>query len=210
MIETLDSGSQKISEYLGTATRPVGIKLIRLGDRSDNAAYDEASGSESFCWYVHEAAKGKNFLIRRKDLDCNKAEIVLGFRGPMFANIEPRIREKILGVRIGPTDNADAVMLILNPEQGMTLGNLIGGLKVTFKWNRTVCGEGMAQVYNTKQPTMTLLCIGARTDGDFEADELLVTLPYKVFIDLPSRMGKFSSMSRKAIDSMAERFRRHH
>ena len=209
-MEQLDPGSLKIQEYLGMSTRPVGVKLIRQGDPVDNTNYDKIDSKESFCRFVHESAKGKNFIMRREDLDCNKAEIVLGFREPRFANIEPRIKEKIIGVRIGPIADADAVMLVLNPEQGMTLGNLLAGLKVTFKWNRTVCGEGMASVYNSKQPTMTLLCIGARTDGDFKPGELLVTLPYKMFLDLPARMGRFASLSRQALDSLSERFGKHH
>ena len=129
---------------------------------------------------------------------------------PSYQIVRSFLPSKILGVRIGPVDNADAVMLVLNSEQAMTLGNLLHGMNVVFKWNRTVCGEGMAYVYNNQKPSMTLLCVGARTDGNFKADELLVTLPYKAFLDLPSRMGRFASLSRQALDSLSERFSRHH
>ena len=207
IMDIQDAGSRKIIEYLGMNTRPVGIKLVRTGETLVGAKYDEITGAESFCWFVHNAARGKNYLIRREDLDCNKAEMVLGFREPRFANIEPRIHEKIMAVRIGPVDDADTVMLVLNPEQAMTLGNLMPGMNLTFKWNRTVCGEGMAYVYNSKKPSVNMLCIGARTDGEFKPDELLVTLPYKSFLELPSRMGKFASMSRQALDSLSEKLK---
>ncbi len=210
MIEELGLESRKAREYLGMLTQPVGVKLIRQGDQIDTTHYDKADGRKTFCWYVHEASRGKSFLVRWEDLDCNRAEIVLGFREPRFANIEPRIREKITGVRIGPVADADAVMLVLNPEQGMTITNLLPEIRVSFKKNRTVCGEGMASVYNNQQPTMTPLCVGARTDGGFQADELLVTLPYKMFMELPLRMNKFASLSRQAVDSLTRRFRKSH
>ncbi len=210
MIQELGLESRKVREYLGMTAWPVGVKLIRQGDHIDTARYDKADTRKPFCWYVHEASRGKSFLVRREDLDCNKAEIVLGFREPRFADIEPRIKEKITGMRIGPVEDADTVMLVLNPEQGMTLTNLLPEIQLSFRKNRTVCGEGMASVFNTSQPTMTLLCIGARTDGNFQADELLVTLPYSMFMELPSRMNKFTSLSRQAVDSLTRRFRKLH
>ena len=210
MIQELGVESRKVRDYLGMATWPVGIKLIRQGDQIYTIGHDKADSRKPFCWYVHEASHGKRFLLRREDLDCNKAEIVLGFREPRFADIEPRIKEKIAGIRIGPVEDADTVMLVVNPEQGMTLTNLLPEIRLSFRKNRTVCGEGMASVFNTRQPTMTLLCIGARTDGDFQADELLVTLPYSMFMELPSRMNKFTSLSRQAVDSLTRRFRKLH
>ena len=210
MIQELGLESRKVREYLGMSTLPVGVKLIRQGDQIDTARYDKADSQKPFCWYVHEASRGKSFFVRWEDLDCNKAEIVLGFREPRFANIEPRIKEKIAAIRIGPVEDADTVMLVVNPEQSMTLTNLLPEIELSFRKNRTVCGEGMASVFNTKQPTMTLLCIGARTDGDFQADELLVTLPYRMFMEVPSRMNKFTSLSRQAVDSLTRRFRKLH
>jgi uncharacterized protein (DUF169 family) len=209
-MEKIDSGSRKVKEYLGMKTRPVGVKLMRQDDVTGDGCYDVITGKQSFCWFVHQSAGGKNFLICREDLDCNKAEIVLGFREPIFAKIEPRIKVKVSSVRIGPLEDADNVMLVLNPEQAMTLANLVPGINVAFKWNKTVCGDGMAFVYNHQQPSMSLLCIGARTDGGFNSDELLVTLHGKTFLELPSKMNKLSSLSRMALDSLSERFGRVH
>lgn len=205
-----DSTSRKVQEYLGMTTRPVGVKLIREGDPASQFAYDKAGSRGPFCRYVHEASRDKNFLINVKDLDCTKAEIVVGFKEPRFAAIEPRIKEKIAAVRIGPVEDADVVMLILNPGQAMTLNNILPEINLSVRKNRTVCGEGLASVYNTRQPTMSLLCIGARTDGNFQPDELLVTLPYNLFLELPSRMNKFMSISRQAIDSFRNRFKKMH
>ncbi|MDO8578006.1 MAG: DUF169 domain-containing protein [Dehalococcoidales bacterium] len=210
MINELDSTSRKLQQYLGMDTLPVGIKLVIDGEQAESIPYDKTDNRGPFCRYVHEASRGKNFLIALEDLDCNKAEIVIGFKEPRFANIEPRVKEKVTAIRIGPAVDADVVMLVLNAAQAMTLSNLLPEIKLSFRKNRTVCGEGLAAVYNTKLPTMTLLCIGARTDGNFEPEELLVTLPCKTFLELPSKMNKFASLSRQAVDSLRSRFNRLH
>jgi uncharacterized protein (DUF169 family) len=209
-IEELDQTSQKVKDYLGMATRPVGVRLVKQGEDISCYNCEKASFRGPFCRYIHEASRGTNFLIELADIDCNKAEIVLGFKEPRFANIEPRVKEKVSRVLIGPAMGADVVMLVIGPGQAMTLTNLIPEIRLSARKNRTVCGEGLASVYNTKQPTMTLLCIGARTDGQFEPEELLVTLPGKMFLDLPSKMNRFASLSRQAVDSLKNRFSRLH
>jgi uncharacterized protein (DUF169 family) len=206
-MEGLDSNSKKIQEYLGMSGRPVGVKLLRQGGTINDTGYDKMEGRKTFCRHIHEAAAGKNFVMRLEHLDCTDAEIILGFRRPRFADVQPRITEEIAAVRIGPVADADIVMLVLNPEQTMTLSNVMPGLAVTFKKNRTVCGEGVPRVYYGNQPTVTLLCIGARTDGAFAPHEMLVSLPYKTFLELPARMSKFASFSRKAMDGLAQRIK---
>ena len=210
MVQELDSTSTRVQEYLGMETRPVGIKLVTGEETVEILPSEKADSRGPFCRYVHEASRGKNFVIDLQDVDCNKAEIVIGFKEPRFANIEPRIKEKVNAIRIGPSTDADVVMLVLNAAQAMTLSNLLPEIRLSFRKNRTVCGEGLAAVYNTRQPTMTLLCIGARTDGCFEPEELLVTLPHKTFLELPAKMTKFSSLSRQAVDSLRNRFSRLH
>jgi hypothetical protein len=42
MIKELDSTSQKLQDYLGMATRPVGIKLVVEGEQVDSICCDKA------------------------------------------------------------------------------------------------------------------------------------------------------------------------
>jgi uncharacterized protein (DUF169 family) len=202
----LDALSEKVRLYLGMPTRPLGIRLIKPGEPANSSL---AAGRRApFCWYVREAATGTDFLVRREDLDCNKAQIVLGFRDPLFAGLEPRIKERAAALLIGPVAGSNVVMLVLTPAQAMTLCNLVPGMNVVFRKNRTVCGDGMAHVFNTHRPSMSLLCIGARTDGAFQEHELLVTLPFSAFLELPSKMNKWSAVSRNAVEGIRDRLRR--
>ena len=132
----------------------------------------------------------------------------MGLRAPRFGNIEPRIKDKITAVCIGPLAGADAVLLVLNPEQAMTLAHLLPEIQMSFKNNRTVCGEGVARVCRDRQSVMSLLCIGARMDGGFKADEMLAALPHASFVQLPARMNKLRSISRQAVDSLKGRLTR--
>lgn len=192
-----------ITTYLETSNRPVGVKVYLEGDQFDDSAYGAPAEKLTFCRFVREAARGKDFFIRMKDLNCLNAEVALGFREPTYVNIEPRIKEKTAAVRIGPVEDADIVLLVLNPEQIMIMAILLEGINARFKGDMAVCGEATAYVYNTGQTNVTFLCNGARLYGGYEGNELVVALPYKVFLELPSKMTKFASLSKKARDGFA-------
>ncbi len=190
------------------STRPVGVKLFKRGEAVPDSGHDKPERPMPFCRLVHEAAAGKNFLMRLEDLDCSKAEVALGFHGPKFTDVEPRIRVNTAALRIGPTEDSDVVMLVLNPEQVMSASMLIEGLSVRFVKNRAVCGAAMAQVYNKGQGVVTFLCIGARTRGGFQPAEVVMSLPRETFRELAAKMGKFPSFSRKVRESVTERLLR--
>ena len=59
-----------------------------------------------------------------------------------------------------------------------------------------ICGEAVAKVYNEEKPNVSFLCSGARELGGFEAHEVVLSLPYALFLELPDRMTKFASLNR--------------
>ncbi len=193
---------KSISDYLGISTRPVGVKVCLEGQ--EVVGYAPSEKPLAFCRYVREAAQGKDFLIKMPDLDCVNAEITLGFRAPTYVNIEPRIKAKAAAVRIGPLHDCDVVLFVLSPEQIMTVAVLLGGIEASFKGEMGVCGEAMARVYESGKPNVTFLCNGARLNGGFEANELVLALPYKVLLELPPKMTKFASLGKKARDGLAQ------
>jgi uncharacterized protein (DUF169 family) len=201
-----DLNIKKVQEYLGMTTRPVGIKLFKKGDMIEDSGFEKIENRVTFCRLVHEAAEGKNFLMRLENLKCTNAELTLGMHEPKYGDIDFRIKDKIAAVRIGQPGNADVVILIVNPEQVMSMANIVEGIGLRFRKNRAVCGDCVTEVYTSGQPRISFLCIGSRTDGHFTDNELILSLPYKIFLELPSKMSKFSSLSRKAKDNLAQRF----
>lgn len=202
--EQLTGVSKTLADYLGMTTRPVGVKVYREGEAVETPSPDRKKEKLRFCRFVREAAAGRDFLIRMEDLDCANAEVALGFREPKYVKIEPRIKDKIALLKVGAAEDCDVVLLLLNPEQVMTLSILLEGVNARFKGDMAVCGEAMAQVYNTGQPNVTFLCGGARTFGGYQTNDVIMALPYKTFTDLPSRMTRFSSLGKKARDGLTQ------
>jgi uncharacterized protein (DUF169 family) len=200
MAEQAQRVAEEIATYLGMKSRPVGVKILAPGDE-DSA--DAPIEKKTFCQFVAAAAKGEQFLVRMDDLNCLNAEVALGFREPKYVNIEPRIKTKTGAVRVGPLEDADVVLFILNPEQVMTLSIILEGLSAEFKGNMAVCGEAVAKVYSEGKANVTFLCNGARLYGEYEPSQLILSLPYAQFMELLSKMGKFDSLSKKARDGFA-------
>jgi uncharacterized protein (DUF169 family) len=157
----------------------------------------------TFCRAVRETLGGREFVIGIDDLSCPNAELCLGFREPMFVDIGPRIKTKTKAVRIGPLEDADVILFILNSEQVMIMSILLGGIKAEFKGEMAICGEAVAKVHNRGEPNVSFLCSGARELGGFETHEVVLGLPYAQFLELSSKMSKFASLNKSVRGSMA-------
>src|SRR3990172_9401716 len=185
--------AEKVAQYLGMGTRPVGVKLF-----TTEADHRGPGKKRTFCQFVYEAARGQDFVIAMDDLNCLNAEVALGFREPKYVEIEPRIKSPTKAIRIGPVEEADVVLFILNPEQVMTMSILLEGITARFKGDMAVCGEGVAYVKNTGEANVTFLCNGARMNADFQVQDVILSLPYVKFMELPTRMGRFSTLGHDA------------
>lgn len=201
--EKLEEIEKRIRSYLGMNHRLVGIKVMEK-----NVDGNHPAAPMTFCRAVREALEGKELVMEIGDLDCASAELCLGFREPTFVDVEPRIKGKTRTVRIGPLEGADVILFVLNPEQVMIMSILLGGIKAEFKGEMAICGEAVAQVYNTGEPNISFLCSGARELGGFEAHEVVLGLPYSLFLELPDRMSRFASLSRSVRGSMSQLLRR--
>jgi uncharacterized protein (DUF169 family) len=201
--EELQKIEERVRSYLGMNHRLVGIKISE-----ENMDGNHPAVSMTFCRAVREALEGKELVIGLEDLNCPSAELCLGLREPMFVDIEPRIKSKTKTVRIGPLEGADVVLFVLDPEQVMVMSILLGGIKAEFKGEMAICGEAVAKVYNEGEPNISFLCSGARELGGFEASEVVLGLPYAQFLELPSKMSKFASLSRSMRGSMSQLLRR--
>ena len=201
--ERLEEIEERLRSYLGMNHRLVGIKIAE-----ENVDGNHPAVTMTFCRVVREALTGKELVVGIDDLSCPSAELCLGFREPMFVDVEPRIKTKTKAVRIGPLEDADVVLFVLSPEQVMVMSILLGGIKAEFKGEMAICGEAVAQVYNEGEPNISFLCSGARELGGFEAHEVVLGLPYAQFLELSSKMTKFASLNRSVRGSMSQLLRK--
>ncbi|MBI2862992.1 MAG: DUF169 domain-containing protein [Chloroflexi bacterium] len=202
MPEDAEKIGESVRTYLGMTLKPVGIKIYET-DVSEGA---KPAKPIHYCRAVRDAAKGQSFLIRLGDEACAEAEVVLGFRDPKYVNIEPRVKTRTKAIRIGPLQDADHVIFILNPEQAMTLSLLLDGVNGRFKGQISICGEISAQIAIDGQPNFSLLCDGARLYGEYEVGEVAFGLPYGMFLRLPEKMSAHSSLSHKAKEGLKHLF----
>ena len=184
---------EALRAYLGMKHDLVGIKIFAEGDNAERSQArdlpDRPSEPMWYCQMVREASSlGKEFMVESEDIACPNADLCLGFREPKYLEIEPRIKQKVKAVRIGNVEDSDLVLLVLTPEQVMTISILLGGIKTEFKGELAVCGEATARAYMEKKPSLTFLCNGARMFGNFKANELVLAIPVEQLKELNARV----------------------
>ena len=164
-----------LKQELGLELNPVGIRISEemLGESIAKPGY--------FDKFIRQSAlSGKTFIVTKDKLTDPYSHVSLGFEEPRYIkDYEPRIKKKTLSVKIGPIDDADLILFIVNAEQGMKLTHMLGEIKAEFKCEAAVSGESIAKVYNEGKPNLTLLCGGARHYGEFKEDEFIISIPRK-------------------------------
>ncbi len=182
-----------VREYLGLKYSLVGLKIIAQGKEVDPKK--KPAKKLRFCEYLKQAALGKSFEYSIEDEACPEAEVALGFRDPIFVEIEPRIKPaqtKLL--QLAPLDEVkepDVVYAVLTPRQAMGIAALLGGLEVKFAGS-TACGEVTVKPYLEKKPNITFLCGGARTFADYKDSEVILGAPLETFKKLAERIESLS------------------
>lgn len=172
-----------LKKELGLKLNPVGIKISEqlLGKPIEKPEYFDKLVKES-------ALTGKTFIVTNDKLTDPYSHVSLGFEEPKYIkDYEPRIKGKTKSVKIGPTEDADVILFILNPEQGMKLTFLLKEIKAEFKCEAAITGEAIAKVYNEQKPNLTLLCGGARVYGKFKDEELVISIPKKKYDEIKDK-----------------------
>lgn len=174
-----------IRSYLGMKYHLVGVRI-----NQESIYKTKLASPMRFCEMVKEAGLGKNFYAECNDLACPNAEICLGFREPKYVEVEPRIKKITQSIMVGPVENANVILFILSPAQIMTVSILLGGINASFRGEMGVCGEAVAQVYETGRPNVSFLCNGARMFGGFKPGDVILSLPVKLAEELSERIEK--------------------
>lgn len=141
-----------------------------------------------FCPFNPQVLGGGTYVVRKNDLDCMTGELVMGLRQSKYAPVEPSIKKEIKAVRIGPVEDSDVVLFLVNAEQAMNLSILLVGISAEFKGEVAICGETVAKVYLDQQPNLSMLCNGARMFGGFSRNDMVIGMPYSVLIDLADKI----------------------
>ncbi|MHA1278439.1 MAG: DUF169 domain-containing protein [Candidatus Helarchaeota archaeon] len=191
-MKSLKDQVQLYQRILGSKYFPVGIKILDTPPTTAFNTFQHVNNGHRFCFYVHQAALGKKFLITKEsEFDCYTPYICLGFHEPEYADFAPRIQPAhTKAVLIGPlqemSTSLDTIIFIVNPKQAMLLvGALRRILKHTvtahFGASMAICGEIIAHTIVNQTPNLSLLCYGARIFSGFTDDELVLGIPFHLF-----------------------------
>jgi uncharacterized protein (DUF169 family) len=106
-----------------------------------------------------------------------------------FVENIPKIKDKKKGFIVGPLEALD-----FEPDMSIVYGNsaqmmrLIQGVVYAMNGERLVfgtvgdcgiCGDGIADAYNTQKPKIVIPCYGERRFGHSQDDEIAMVIPFK-------------------------------
>ena len=196
---------EKLKQALTLNSNLIGVKLIYEHNKilTINPKFKEADQMERYCEYVKRASQGEFLKIKKGDLSCHTADIMLGFKES--ENLELTMRLEVKGLKyilLFPInkyllENYDSVILILNPFDCM---NIIEAyvrlyqkpLKITCGAINGVCSEVTAYVIKRNEVNFSFLCPNSRGNGVFSDCELLCGIPAKMTNDLIDEIMKIT------------------
>ena len=185
--------------FLGMKQYLVGVKIL-----NEEISYPEIGRLDkptAFCRIVRDAGQGEAYLYQRTEEGCPTGEIVLGFKQPKYAELEPRIKPAgtkyvyVASLNILRGD-PDVILSIVNPKQMMsltqTLQSITGEpLKVSFR-GESSCSDFFAFPYIEGKPNISFMCNGARLLGEFRDNELVFGAPAELYLKLAETMDRLS------------------
>lgn len=105
-----------------------------------------------------------------------------------FADSVPKMRERKEGFIVGPLESLeidpDLIIVYGNGAQMMRVINgavYATGERLTFGaiGDIGICGDGIAEAYNTQRPQLVVACYGERRFGHTSDDEIAMVIPFK-------------------------------
>ncbi len=166
-----------ISRFVGSRLKPVGVKILKSMPK------DKTKKPKKPLWYsqlIRQAAKGRQFMVEKDDIEDVKPHIALGFIKPKYVDIQPRISPAATkAIRIGPIEGADVVLMILTPKQVMQIAQVYGPIDACFKGELGVEGEATALPLKSGKANVSFLCNSARLLGGFQDSEVILSMPIR-------------------------------
>jgi uncharacterized protein (DUF169 family) len=190
---------ETIRAFLGMKQYLVGVKI--LNEEISLPGIKGLDKPTAFCRIVRDAGQGEAYLYQNTEEGCPTAEIILGFKEPKYAELEPRVKPSrtkyvyVASLNIFRGD-PDVILCIVNPKQMMnltqTFQSITGeSLKVSFR-GESSCSDFFAFPYMEGKPNISFMCNGARLLGEFRDNELVFGAPAELYLKLAETMDRLS------------------
>ncbi|MCX8181920.1 MAG: DUF169 domain-containing protein [Candidatus Methanomethyliaceae archaeon] len=105
-----------------------------------------------------------------------------------FADSVPKMRDRVEGFVVGPLEGLEVQPdLVIIYGNGAQMMRVINGavyatgerLKFGAIGDIGICGDGIAEAYNTQKPQLVVACYGERRFGHTSDDEIAMVIPFK-------------------------------
>ncbi len=105
-----------------------------------------------------------------------------------FSESIPKIRERMAGFIVGPLESVevepDLVLIYGNAAQMLrAINGAVYATRERLKFGTVgdvgVCGDGIAEAYNTQKPQIVIACYGERRFGHTADDEMSMVIPFR-------------------------------
>ena len=129
-----------IEKILGLDSSLVGISLLK------SKKYNFTQKSMRYCEALVHASNGNAIVFRSNDSLCPSSDVALGIPEPQYADIIPRVRQKLMQVLIAPlgdwkfNENPNIVVAICDPYQAMQISIALGGSIESVDGSIAFCG----------------------------------------------------------------------
>lgn len=164
-----------IRSFVGSNLRLVGVRILK--EKPEDKS-DKPHKPLRYSQLIREAAEGKNFTVEEKDISDANPQLALGFAEPKYVDIQPRIQPaETKALRIGPIEDSDVVLMILNPKQVMEIAQVYGPIEARFSGELGVEGEATALPHMTGKPNVSFLCNSARLLAGYRDSEVILSMP---------------------------------
>lgn len=159
-----------------------------------------------FCQAVREVAEsGERIVLGEFNVTCAGALVSLDYITETAEKGETRsiILEPYRG------QECDVVLVVATPDRIMKISSFYKKLfdeeiSARFAGENAVCGEATALVRKTQKPNVTFLCPGAREEGKYRRDEVVIGFPKSIFdrIELAIRKQEIKALCGCLMDDL--------
>ena len=196
---------KKIRNKIDLRTYSIGVKLKKKENEEifQNTDFEEVKGSKRYCEYMKRASQGDFLEVRKENLSCVTAEIMLGFKKPREIEMDMRLDIKglysvlLFPLDKFPTKDIDCVILIINPKHAM---DIIEAYRKAFRksldvhWGlySGICSEVTASVIKNKDINFLFFFSGSRIYTGFDDCELICGIHETLVDDIFGKLIQIS------------------
>ena len=182
-----------IERLLGLEKKVVGVRLL------PSDSHPVSAMGLRYCEALLKAADGRNLVFEGSGSLCHASDVALGVSGPKYADIQPRVSEKVSQVLVAPLsgwpfkEKPEVVLVVCDPSQAMHMANALSYRMAHIDGNIAVCGL-TAYTTLTGKPSLSLLCGSCRLYAGVRNNELALSFSFSDLLKVRHGLARMEAV----------------